>query len=544
MLTYAPSSPVSATETRSEKPWLLFLLCLLWLLPGLIGHDPWKPGENQTAEIVRQFLLTDRWVIPKIAGMPYLEQAPLYYWIAALLAKPLVWLGMSMHDAARLSTGLWMALAFTGVGFAGYALHGRRQGRLSVVILLSCVGLLSWGHLATPAVVALAAFCWQCYALALMPRRPLPAGALLGACWLVLFIGASWAECALSLVMTFALLAFPTWRKPGFALSMAAALVILLPLGVLWPLALSAKMPEVYQAWWSQAAWGPFSTENGLSLFHAPGFLPSIAAWFAWPALPLAAWSLWSHRRELREPRFQLLLLTLVLMVVWLAMAASPGERQALILLPVLALIATPGIDDLRRGGASAFNWFGILTFGGLALVLWLGWWVMFLGWPVGLAQELRAHSPDFLPTLGGGLLFAVLLSAGWIRVLLHQRSLGRRALVAWACGVTLFWGLLIGLWQGWLDVSKSYRIVGEGLAKQVQSGSCVRVEKIDETRLAALSYFSGLDLRLGEADCEYSLLHGAEAAAGAFPGQLRWIGARSGEKSERFYLYQTPPRR
>jgi len=539
MLTYAPSSPDSTAAPRPEKPWLLILLCLLWLLPGLIGHDPWKPGENQTAEIVRQFLLTDRWVIPKIAGLPYLEQAPLYYWIAALLAKPLVWLGLSMHDAARLSTGLWMALAFTGVGFAGYALHGRHLGRLSVVILLSCVGLLTWGHLATPAVVALAAFCWQFYALALMPRRPLPAGALLGACWLVLFIGASWAECALSLVMTFALLAFPTWRKSGFLLSLAAALVIVLPLGVLWPLALSAKMPEVYHAWWSQAAWGPFSTENGLSLFHAPGYLFSIAAWFAWPALPLATWAIWSHRRELREPRFQLLLLMLVLMAGWLAMAASPGERQALILLPVLALIATPGIDDLRRGGAAAFNWFGILTFGGLALALWLGWLVMLIGWPQGLAQDLRAHSPDFMPGLGGRAVFAVLLTAGWISVLLHKRAFGRRALVAWACGVTLFWGLLIGLWQGWLDVSKSYRNVGEDLTRVVPAGACVRIEKIDETRLAALSYFSQIDLRLGDADCAFSLLHGDEAAAGAFPGELRWIGARSGEKNERFYLYR-----
>jgi len=80
---------------------------------------------------------------------------------------------------------------------------------------------------------------------------------------------------------------------------------------------------------------------------------------------------------------------------------------------------------------------------------------------------------------------------------------------------------------------------VGEDLTRVVPAGACVRIEKIDETRLAALSYFSQIDLRLGDADCAFSLLHGDEAAAGAFPGELRWIGARSGEKNERFYLYR-----
>lgn len=540
MLTYTPKTELpSEPAIRPEKPWLLIVLCLCWLLPGLVGHDPWKPGENQTAEIVRQFLLTDHWAVPKIAGLPYLAEAPLYYWLAALLAKPLIWLGVPLHDAARLSTGLWMVLALCGVGLAGYELHGRRQGRLAVVLLLSCVGLLTWGHMATPAVLVLAAFAWQCYALALLPRRPLPAGALLGACWLVLFLGATWAECALALVMVFSLPVFPHWRRASFALALAPALVIILPLGVLWPFALAAKEPAVFHAWWSRAAWGVFSTEQGLSLFHAPGYLPSIAAWFAWPALPLAAWSLWSHRDQLREPRFQLLLLMLVLMVLWLTMSAAPNEAQALILLPVLALIATPGIDDLRRGAAAALNWFGILTFGALALVLWTGWFALQTGWPLDLAVEMRKYSPAYQPALSLGAVFALMLTAAWISVLLHKRPLGRRALVAWACGVTLFWGVLIGLLQGWLDTSKSYRPVGEGLARHVPAAECVSLGRIDVVRLAALSYFSRLDLRGGDADCAYQLLHGPAAEAGVVAGELRWVGARPGEKLERFYLYE-----
>jgi hypothetical protein len=29
----------------SQRNQLVVLLCAAWLLPGLIGHDPWKPDE-------------------------------------------------------------------------------------------------------------------------------------------------------------------------------------------------------------------------------------------------------------------------------------------------------------------------------------------------------------------------------------------------------------------------------------------------------------------------------------------------------------------
>ena len=51
MLTYTPSTEALPPKA-DERPWALFLLCMLWLLPGMIGHNPWKPDEPHSVGIV------------------------------------------------------------------------------------------------------------------------------------------------------------------------------------------------------------------------------------------------------------------------------------------------------------------------------------------------------------------------------------------------------------------------------------------------------------------------------------------------------------
>lgn len=543
MLTYAPS-PAHAAENvpQNEKPWLLLLLCLFWLLPGLIGHDPWKPAENQSVAIISAFLSGADWSIPMLGGLPYLEHAPLYYWCAAGLGKLLGWLGMALHDAARLSTGIWMALAMWGVGLAGRELHGRRQGRVAVVALIGSIGLLLWGHHVSPAAAAFAAFSWQLYALALARRRPLHAGGLLGISWLVLMLGATWAELLLAVLAALLLLPFTAWRRSGYLATLLAAFVIAVPLGLLWPLSLYKQAPAVFDLWWQDQSMGLYGGMGALRLFHEPGYLPSIIVWFAFPVLPLAGWSLWLYRAALRESRWVLLLIQSVLVAFWLFFAGAPNESQALLLLVPLAVAAAAGVDDLRYSAASSLYWFGATTLGAIALMLWGAWLVLQLGWPAGLVEELHRRNPSFTPTIGLGVLFAVGISVTWWRVLVGRRTLGRRAVTAWACGLTLVWGLLVGLWQPWLDSTKSYRQVGLGLQLAAKAyPGCVATPGVGAAQIGGLAYFSGLDLRwLGGADGAHCplLLTSIERADA---GLLLWVGSRAGEGSEHFYLYRNP---
>jgi len=73
------------------------LLLLAYLLPGLVGHDPGRPRMRSASASCTRCWSTDQWLIPHLAGEPFLEDGPLYYWIAALTAK-LSGLVLAPHD--------------------------------------------------------------------------------------------------------------------------------------------------------------------------------------------------------------------------------------------------------------------------------------------------------------------------------------------------------------------------------------------------------------------------------------------------------------
>ena len=69
------------------SPRAMIALVLAFALPGLIGHDPWKTEDAIGAGLVHQMLEHGQWLVPHLAGVPYLEDGPLHYWIASALAS-------------------------------------------------------------------------------------------------------------------------------------------------------------------------------------------------------------------------------------------------------------------------------------------------------------------------------------------------------------------------------------------------------------------------------------------------------------------------
>ena len=74
--------------TRTPLKTALFLvICLTWLLPGLVGHDPWKYDEAVVFGVVSEMLRTGDWISFRIAGEPFFGKAPLFVWTAALYVR-------------------------------------------------------------------------------------------------------------------------------------------------------------------------------------------------------------------------------------------------------------------------------------------------------------------------------------------------------------------------------------------------------------------------------------------------------------------------
>ena len=132
--------------SRTPLKTVLFLVvCLAWLLPGLVGHDPWKVDEAVVFGTVAEILRSGDWLAFRIAGEPYLDKAPLFIWTAAAFSKALGGI-LAPHDAARLASGFYMALTLGLLSAATLELMGERAVRMAVLLFIGCLGLLIRAH--------------------------------------------------------------------------------------------------------------------------------------------------------------------------------------------------------------------------------------------------------------------------------------------------------------------------------------------------------------------------------------------------------------
>jgi 4-amino-4-deoxy-L-arabinose transferase-like glycosyltransferase len=115
------------------------MLIAVWVLVGLVGHDPWKADEAHTFGIVVDFLRHRDWVVPTLAGEPFVEKPPLFYIVSAGSAYLFGGL-LPLHDAARLATGFFVGIALLFLGLTARELYGRGFASGTLLIFVSCLG--------------------------------------------------------------------------------------------------------------------------------------------------------------------------------------------------------------------------------------------------------------------------------------------------------------------------------------------------------------------------------------------------------------------
>lgn len=540
---------VSRMSDRSKLGWLV-LLCLAWIVPGLVGHQPWKPDEAYSFGIVHHILKSGDWVMPTLAGEPFMEKPPLYFFMAALFAKLLSPL-LSVHDAARLATGLFMALTLFFAGLSGRELWGEGKGRITVLVMLGCLGLPIRAHELITDMALLAGFSIALYGLAVSRRRPLLAGLLLGTGTGIGFMSKGLiAPGIIGLTALSLPLFFQAWRHKDYLRCLSRAFVAALPWLLVWPALVYARSPELFAEWFWINNWGRFFGTVRLGPGSDHWFYLVNLPWYAWPALPIALWALW--REKWARPEIQLPATAFLVMLLVLSAAADARELYALPMLLPLSLIATVGIDTLRRGAANALNWFGIMTFGFFSGLLWFFWFALMTGHPAHNAEHLLEIQPGYTPVFTP-LAFAVaaIYTVSWLVVLILTRRIprGRRALINWGAGVTLLWGIATTICLPWIDAGKSYQSMIVSLQQSLPAGyRCIAGENVGEPQRALLDYYANIVVRRSEAagknECELLLVQGNTGnphQAGAEWFKL-WEGARPGDNSERYWLYQRSP--
>lgn len=505
----------------------LILLAGLYLLAGVTGHDPWKGEDAIHIGIAHDFVLHGNWLVPRIAGEAWPHTAPLYHWVAALLGNLFGNL-LEFHNAARLATSLFGAAFLIALAGAARTLHGETAGRAAPLLAIGTLGLLLPIHDAQPAIagLAFAAIAWWGGALILQ-------GKTYGAILLGLGLGLAFpAHGLVGLIMAMAVLPAPIFRRDWK--SLGVALAVALPLIAVWPLMLMKRSPSVWTEWWQNEV-----AEATISriLPEARHFEQLI--WAAWPILPLALLALWIHRRQ--PARLALPLFGALLALAWYL----TGSSRALGILPLilpLSLLATAGVEYMRRGAANAFNWFGVITFTFFSGLLWLGASAQALGWPPKIANNFSKLAPGHeLHYSVIALLFATALSVAWVMSWRLPRATWRASL-HWAGGLTLMWVLSAILLLPWVNHAKSYRPVVQALQAALPADmNCLERNSLSPSQLAVLDYFANIRTRpaVPGRKCNWRLVVDDKNRKPLTGWTERWQGHRPGDRDERWYLDQ-----
>ena len=543
---------VRLARWRARSGGLIAFAALVacYLLPGVIGHDPWKQDETYIVDIVRHMLDSGDWVVPTMAGAPFMEKPPLFYWVAALCARMFSPL-LTLHDAARLATTLFLVGTCTATAIAAHGCWNGRHAKLSVLVLLSCLGLERHAHLMLTDLAMLFGFCVAICGLLRAGQSGQDAGLIFGTGAGIALMGKGlYAPGVLALSALTLPLLFAQWRRRSYLRELWMGCLAALPWLTIWPMLLLGRSPELLKEWiWANniGRFLGFSVAE-LGAAHTPWFWVENLPWIALPAWPLAMLTLWRRRTSVREePAVQLALTLCAVLLLVLGCSASARDNYALPILVPLALLAAPAAASLP----GKWDWWwacsACVLFGAMTIGVWAGWlWMTATGnvpqWPI-TSHYLPSQ---FHPMFRAWQLVAALAATAiplWLAA--TSKIFPGYGLRCWFVGLSVTWASLGILWGPWIDAAKSYRSVFDSVRHALPPGlDCLSHSGMGESERAMLHYYLGMTALPATAApaCGARLFEGpatlAPSVKADFDWTLVWSGARPGDSDERFWLF------
>lgn len=523
------------------KTQLLLALCAIWIFLGLIGHTPWKPLESTSISIVHGMLNGNSFIAPLPHSIQTLESPPLYYLTAAasaVLLSPF----LDIHDGARLVNAIWLSIMLIMVGMTGREMWSQGVGRHATFIMIGTIGLVLNAHSLNIEVANLTSLATGLYALALAKRRPWRASGLFSAALSVGFL--SYGILPLCILLSIALilpLMFSAWRKASYSKFLVTALAFAsLPIAG-WLIVLYQTNPALYADWW-HAQFGIFQFSNHL-------YFSRILVWYAWPALPLALLGLWHYRHQLLiKPKFQLTLVFFIACLTFLGLGTSAKDVSAMPLLLPLVALGAGSVEHLKRGFAAALNWFGVLLFGIIGGLIWLGWLAMLTDYPAKIKQRMQFLSGlENLDFNWLAVVLALLMTLIWAFVCIRAKQTNKSSITNWAVGMTFSWVLLMTLWLPMIDSAKSYQQTFTNMQLALpKKYNCINSLNVGLHQRLLLNYHTNIALEPFESsqnlNCDFYLLQDIKGHGIMQPGaewQKIWAGRRNADRKEGFRLFK-----
>lgn len=511
--TSANPAIVAQSAVRRLPRWILWTLCLAYVLPGFMGRTPWKADDMEAFGFMLNLAQSwgsesVAWLKPTLLGQTDNAAALLPYWLGAW-AIQMAPKGMPMDTAAHLPFIALLGLTLAATWYAVYALartpaaqpvtfafggeakpadYARAIADGGLLALLACLGLARLSHEATPALAQLSFSALLFFALASLARKRMVA-----------------LLCAAVAIF-------------GLALSGAPALAMILGAGGAIVMALDTGQPQSLRVRKVDVAWvliiclATAAITSALGLWRwriASSHLFEIKAmtrlllWFTWPAWPLALWTLWRWRYQLKSvsanPHLSLPLwfLSVAIATTWVS---GLSDRALLISLPALATLAAFALPTLKRSVSAFIDWFTLLFFSVGALIIWTVWLSMQTGFPAQPAINVARLAPGFVLEFSmTAFIIASLATLAWASLVKWRAGRHRSALwksmVLPASGAILCWLLVMTLWLPLLDFGRSYAPLVNKVRSMMGATDCVHYFGLTKAQGAAFQFHGQLKL-------------------------------------------------
>lgn len=547
-----PQPPsVSCCSPRASL-WLS-LFIFVWMLPGLVGRDPWKADEAYSFGMTLEMIQTGNWTIPTLGGEPFMEKPPIMYIISAISAKILSPF-LPMHDAARGSVLFFNCLTFLALSATVRLLYGRGNCWLGPVLLMGTIGLIHNQHMLITDVALLTGFALGHWGLALTPRNPWAGGALAGTGMGLAFLAKGLLGPGLMGLAALALMAFKPWRTLNYFKALLMIGLAFLPWAIIWPWLVYRQSPALFHEWFWVNNIGRFAGQNNLGPKTETLFYFRLLPWFAFPVIWLAIWAWWRERKDWRTSvAWQLNLVSFGVMLLVLSSSRQGRSLYAQPMMVPLSLAAVPAVFAMSGGISRVFAKLNTVLG---AIVILGGWgaWTAFLMVPAA-NQWIQARVPGFEPRFAWlPVIVAAAATAGVIwRWRCTNPRLGSDTVLNWSAVLGFTYLIGMTLFLPLVDTNMGYRGVFLPL-KEVLPPPSQPVASINlgEPQRGLLHYLAGLRTKRVEVDdaaldqCDWVLIQGdfkrnyqmSPPPRGAW--DLRFEGRRGGRES--FRLYQRQP--
>jgi len=511
-----PTPAIVAQNAVRPLPRLaLWLFCLAYLVPGLVGREPWKGEELQVfGQMLALAQGQSDWLHPTVWGQTLPLDAPLAYWMGAwAIGLAPSWL--SAGSAARIPFALLLALTlfstwqgayYLGLGaraqpvafaFGGEAKpkdYARSIADSATLALIACLGLALLSHEATPMLMQLSFFGCAFFGASALPYHPI--------------------KSAVALVVALM----------GLSLSGAPTLSVLLATGVALIIFFDKENKDrprlpIYAFALLACALGIATTAHYFGLFHWRlstmerswndwRGLFDLLVWFMWPAWPLVLWTLWQWRRQWVSQnwsRHLVLPLWFMALGICVALMTRTEDQTLMLALPPMATLAAFALPTFRRSFSAFIDWFTLIFFTGCAFIIWVIWIAMQTGWPPQPAANVARLAPGFIPSFSGlAFLFALIATTLWAwlvrwRVGRHRQAMWK-SLVLPSGGAALCWLLLMSLWLPLLDFARSYvpwveQIQQSMKTQDATTPGCLMTYGLNVGQMTAFHYHGGFEI-------------------------------------------------